>query len=160
MKEVIDQIKAINIPISNNINPKIKINKRASARFASCRQEKHVSGSRFSIEVGEMMLSCKPHIIKGILAHELLHTCYGCQNHGKRWKFYAGAMNHAYKYHIKRTSSYEELGIKKPQRERSTKYLIVCQKCGAEFPREKRSKLVTQTKQYKCRCGGELKRLQ
>ena len=24
-------------------------------------------------------------LLQTTLIHELLHTCYGCQNHGKRW---------------------------------------------------------------------------
>ena len=65
----------------------------------------------YHIEVSEFILGCDPEKIRGVLAHEILHTCKGCYNHGNMWKEYAAMMNSAYGYNIKRTSSNEEMGI-------------------------------------------------
>ena len=40
LKEVINEATALNIPISNNINPNITINTRAKGRFGQCKKEK------------------------------------------------------------------------------------------------------------------------
>ena len=45
------------------------------------------------------------------LAHEVLHTCPGCRNHGALWKEYAARMNGAYGYAISRTGTCEALGV-------------------------------------------------
>lgn len=145
---------ALNIPISTNIDPNIIINRRARSRFAACKRK---GAYLYIIEVGEALLQAERCAVKNILAHEILHTCYGCYNHGKRWKFYADKMNRTYGYHITTTTTYEELGLEVPDRKKTIHYVIVCQKCGHKFYRQKKSKLVTETDQYRCKCGGKLK---
>ena len=158
MKEVILQCNAAGIPISRSIHSEIQINKRAKSRFAACRKEKGLSGIRFTIEVGEAILQLEDvWNIKNILAHELLHTCPGCYNHGAKWKAYASIMNQTYGYDIRTTSTYERLGLKEPEKKKNIKYVVICQKCGARIFRQKKSKLITHTGQYRCRCGGRLK---
>lgn len=49
-----------------------------------------------------------------VLAHEILHTCRGCANHGLRWKDYAQRMNELYGYGVERTDSFEKLGAGGP----------------------------------------------
>ena len=87
------------------------------------------------------------------LAHEVLHTCRGCANHGKRWKEYAQRMNRAYGYHISRTDTCQALGVPDISR---VNYVLVCRSCGARIPRARRSKLVQHPEHYRCRCGGML----
>lgn len=154
MDEVIRQCVALKIPISSHIDPNIIINKRARSRFAACRKK---GNSFYTIEVGEALMKADEYSVKNILAHELLHTCYGCYNHGKRWKSYADKMNKTYGYRITTTTTYEALGLETPQREKTIRYIIVCQSCGHQFYRQKKSKLVTETSNYRCKCGGKLK---
>ncbi len=154
MNEVMRECMALKIPISTDIDPNIIINKRARSRFAACKKK---GSSPYIIEVGEALLGSDRMVVKNILAHEILHTCYGCYNHGKRWKLYADKMNRAYGYHITTTTTYEALGLEAPERKRTIHYVIVCQKCGHEFYRQKKSKLVTETNHYRCKCGGRLK---
>lgn len=154
MHEVIRECTSLKIPISTNIDPNIIINNRARSRFAACKKK---GTSPYIIEVGEALLKADVFAVKNILAHEILHTCYGCYNHGERWKLYADKMNRAYGYHITRTTTYEELGLETPEKKRKVHYVIVCQKCGYQFYRQKKSKLVTETHQYRCKCGGHLK---
>lgn len=153
LQDVILECKAIRLPVSNNIAPEVLVNRRAKSRFGSCRK----TGGGFSIEIGEMMLDAELSHIKNILAHEVLHTCKGCQNHGKKWKIYAAAMNEAYGYKITTTSTYEKMGLEKPVQEKHYKYMVQCQKCGKIIYRQKKSKLITNTNRYRCTCGGTLK---
>lgn len=153
MQEIIKQCHALKIPVSRKIQSEIVINERAKCRFGACKK----TSEGFVIEISELLLKADPNKIKNVIAHELLHTCYGCYNHGERWKSYAIRLNEAYGYNIKRTNSYEEMGMERPEKKLENKYMIQCQKCGKIFYRQKKSKLVTQIDHYRCRCGGILK---
>lgn len=153
LQDVIYQCKAIKLPVSKYIEPEVLINKRAKSRFGACKRE----GNRFRIELNNAMLTADPHHIKTILAHEVLHTCKGCQNHGKKWKLYAENMNRAYGYNITTTSSYEKMGLEDLRKKNEYKYMIQCQSCGKIIYRQRKSKLITHTNHYRCKCGGFLK---
>lgn len=153
LQDVLSQCKAIKLPVSKYIEPEVLINRRAKSRFGSCRK----TAKGFSIEISEMMLDADPFYIKNILAHEIIHTCRGCQNHGKKWKMYTEAMNEAYGYKITTTSSYEKMGLDRPQQKKEYKYMIQCQSCGKKIYRQRKSKLITHTDYYRCKCGGFLK---
>ena len=88
------------------------------------------------------------------LAHEVLHTCRSCANHGLRWKQYAHRMNELYGYEVERTDSFEKLRL---EDQRPVKYLVVCQSCGRQLPRMRRSPLVEHPERYRCSCGGTLR---
>jgi len=156
LQQVIQEAKALNLPVSKRIDPLIRLNRRAKSRFASCRTETNRPGAVYTIEVGEALLRSTGTTVKGILAHEVLHTCPGCRDHGSKWKAYAEKMNEAYGYTIKRTSTYEELGLEAPQKNREANYLLICRKCGRQIERQKKSRLVTHTGEYRCTCGGKL----
>lgn len=100
--KVIHQANKINIPISKNIDLNVDINKRAKTRFGACRKNIIANQEHFQIEVGSALSICDDIIVKEVLAHEILHTCYNCQNHGPLWKKYAKAMNDKYGYNISR----------------------------------------------------------
>lgn len=156
IQELIKECENLKIPISRNIDPQIQINKRARSRFAACKREKSLDSEAYRIEIGEALLAAQEPVVRTILAHELLHTCRGCYNHGARWKQYALKMNEAYGYRIKTTATYEELGLEEPKREKTIHYIISCQNCGKVFYRQKRSRLITNIGQYRCQCGGRL----
>lgn len=149
--EVTQEIRLLGIPISQNIEPKVRVNSRATARFGCCIRQ----GNRFLIELSDRLLSSGELACRQILAHELLHTCPGCQGHGPLWKAYASRMNAAYGYQIARTGSCESLGVpdKTPVR-----HLVVCEACGMEFKRARASLLVQHPERYRCKCGGRLRR--
>ena len=154
MQDVISECKAIRLPVSNHIEPEVLINKRAKKRFGACRK----TSKGFSIEISEFMLDADPEYIKNIIIHEVLHTCHGCQNHGKKWKFMARAMNDQYGYNITTTSSYEKMGLERSEpREKKYNYMIKCSSCGRIMYRQRKSKLITHTNHYRCICGGHLK---
>ena len=93
------------------------------------------------------------------LAHELIHTCPGCSNHGVCFHQYAAAMNAAYGYHIKTTNSCEEMGVKSPINNKDVKYILQCRQCGALIKRMRCSAVVADPSKYRCQCGGGLIRI-
>lgn len=159
LQEVIQEARALQIPVSSLIEEKVKVNGRPKKRFGCCRKKQN----GFEIEVSRFLLEeegCSEKILKGVLAHEVLHTCPGCYEHGTRWKTYAAQMNQAYGYRIKRVNSFAEMGM--PQREaeltgrRQIRYVIQCKKCGRQYPRQRFTCVMQKISAYRCQCGGEL----
>lgn len=146
---VIGEARALGIPVCANIEPEVRLNGRATGRFGCCIRK----NGMFTIELSRRLLAAEEPAVRQTLAHEVLHTCRGCANHGARWKGYAAKMNAAYGYEIARTDSCEKLGIPDTARVR---YVLVCLKCGAVFKRSRRSPLVDHPERYRCRCGGRL----
>lgn len=160
-REVLAEADAIRIPYSKNLNRHITINKRAKSRFGCCKKIKRGIKTEFEIEISHRLLFCDPKMVKQTLAHEILHTCPRCDNHGSTWKAYAHLWNEAFGYQIKRTGSAEELGLDKKFISQPLKenYLVVCKKCGAKMARTRMSPLVRYPHHYRCRCGGNLERV-
>lgn len=147
----IAQARAVKIPVSRDICPQVRLNRRARTRFGCCVRK----DGRYTIELSERLArQGEEGAILQVLCHEVLHTCYGCSNHGARWRGYAQRMNTAYGYHIRRTDNYEELGI---EDRRPVRYWVVCEGCGRRIPRMKRSPLVDHPERYRCACGGVLR---
>ena len=151
LARVAGQARALGLPVSRRIDPHVAVNRRAVTRFGCCIQR----GKGYTIELSERLLTAPEGACLQILAHEVLHTCPGCRNHGARWKEYARRMNEAYGYAISRTGSCEALGVADT---RPVRHLVVCTACGMEFPRSRRSPLVDHPERYRCRCGGALQR--
>ena len=91
LREVITQARALGIPISEAIVPQVAVNRRAVNRFGCC----ILREGRYHIEVALRVAEGPEESCRAVLAHEVLHTCYGCRNHGKRWKGYARRMGEA-----------------------------------------------------------------
>lgn len=140
----------INIPVSDKISSHVVVNSRAKTRFGQCK----MSGGCYVIELSSRLLDAPEISCRQTIAHELIHTCAGCMNHGDKFKYYAAKMNRAYGYNISRTNSAEEMGVGNCTKD--AKYIIVCKKCGKEIPRSRKSPLTDHPEYYKCKCGGEL----
>ncbi|MGN8875243.1 SprT-like domain-containing protein [Pseudoflavonifractor sp. HCP28S3_F10] len=149
LRAVLAQARSSGIPVSSAIDPHVVVNTRALTRFGCCVRR----GGSFQIQLTHRLLDAPEQSCRETLAHEVLHTCPGCQNHGQRWRAYAGRMNAAFGYHISRTSRPEDLGVADL---RPVRHLVVCQKCGREFPRTKASNLTLHPERYRCKCGGTL----
>lgn len=149
LARVIAQARAVKIPVPTAISPEVALNSRATGRFGCCIRKNNA----FTIELSSRMLGAAEQAVMQTLAHEVLHTCYGCSNHGARWKSYAARMNAAYGYDIARTDTCEKLGVPDTKKVR---YVLTCTQCGAQFTRSKRSILVDHPERYRCRCGGTL----
>ena len=147
----IAQARAVNIPVSRDILPQVRLNRRARTRFGCCVRQ----GGTYTIELSDRLArQGEERAILQVLCHEVLHTCHGCSNHGARWRGYAQRMNDAYGYQIRRTDNYSQLGI---QDDRPVRYWVVCRQCARRIPRMKRSPLVDHPERYRCACGGALR---
>lgn len=153
LKEVMAQVAALGIPVSQKIEPHVSINARAVTRFGCCIFDGK-AGS-FRIEVARRVAEGPEAGCRETLAHEVLHTCYGCRNHGKRWKEYAARMNRAYGYTITRATTNEAMGVGES---RPYRYLFRCERCGVEFGRYRASALTRHPERYRCKCGGKIMR--
>ena len=146
------QLRGLGIPLSQEIEPQVEINTRARRRLGCCAWK----GGRFVIQVSQGILE-EEALLRATLAHELLHTCYGCQNHGKRWKGYARKAGEALGLSITTTVAVQ--GPLQPLRQDPVKYLLRCQACGREFPRRRMSPAVKKPSRYRCPCGGKLQQV-
>lgn len=133
------------------INPEVVVNSRAKSRFGVCRM---VPGEYdFQIELNSELLKAKEEKALNTVVHEILHTVKGCMNHGPLWKRHVHTMNTRFGYEISTTSTYEKLGLVPPK----PKYIVKCAGCEVEIHRSRRSKLITQTKNFSCgTCNGQL----
>ena len=156
LQQVISEATALGIPVSRHISPSLHINKRTRARFGGCKKVKGFVHFTYHIEISIVLLNAEEPVIKEILAHEVLHTCPGSMNHGLAWKSHCQKMEKAYGYRLKRTSSYEKLGIEDPRGVKSYRYVIECRQCGQKIYRQRKSPLTDATNKYRCRCGGKL----
>lgn len=153
---VIREAQELNIPVPDNISNNVTVNPRPKKRYGCCRK---ING-RFQIEISEFLLKCDPDKVRGVIAHEVLHTCRDCYNHGNKWKEYAERMNERYGYNIKRISTNEEMGISPQESDDNNaskiKYIIKCQRCGREYPRQRFTCVMKKINAYRCSCGGKL----
>lgn len=146
LQEVITEATNINIPISINIVPTITINTRAKGRFGQCK--KH--NGQYLIEISQYLTEAEEKYIREVLAHEILHTCPNCMNHGRQWKLHAMRMNYKYGYEISRTNSCANMGITSPKITEA-KYVIICQDCGCKTHKQRECKVIRLID--KCHCG-------
>ena len=153
LAELSVQLRELGIPLGKHISPQVEVNTRAQRRLGCCVCRE----GRFTIQVSARLLEDAP-LLRAILLHELLHTCYGCQNHGKRWKAYAQTAGEALGLSITRTVKAE--GETQPLRREEMKYFLRCEQCGAVIGRYRMCKLVKYPWRYRCAaCGGKLQRI-
>ncbi|MBQ9460398.1 MAG: SprT-like domain-containing protein [Clostridia bacterium] len=150
-----DQAKKAGVPISDNIDSHVIVNTRAKTRFGQCT----FKNGHYTIELSSRLLNAPERSCRQTLAHELIHTCPGCGNHGDVFKKYADILNRRYGYTISRTNTAAEMGITVEQRERTVNYIIECQKCGQRITRSRFSSVIEHPSRYRCKCGGVLKRI-
>ena len=129
------KLEELGLPLSREIAPQPVVNTRAKRRLGCCIRRE----GRFTIQVSQSILG-DPQLLRATLVHELLHTCYGCQNHGKRWKAYAQTAGEALGLSITRTVKAE--GESQPLRREEMKYFLRCEQCGAVIGRYRMCKLV------------------
>lgn len=151
LQKGLEQVKSAGIT-PGSINPNIIINTRAQKRFGFC--QRTVGPYDYQIQLNEALLHTEEKKAMNTMVHEILHTCKGCMNHGKLWKIYADMMNKKFGYDISRTSSFEKVGIARPE----SKYVIECTKCDNVIHRTRKCKLTENVGRYRCgACRGKLK---
>lgn len=153
------ELKSIGIPISVDIS-EIYVNNRTKKRLGACKIEKETGKKPiYRIEISYVVLDCPEDEICSIIAHECLHTCPGCFNHGKKWKQYGEKVSQALGYKISRTINPEELGIETLPNEEKVKYIVICDNCGQTYERKRMCPLVKEPSRYRCgKCGMTLSR--
>ena len=149
LQEIISEAKQINIPISENIIPIVKVNTRVKSRFGCCKRNEN----NFQIEISSFMEQAKEIDIRETLAHEVLHTCPNCFDHQLQWKIYASKMKRAYGYNISTSGDSVAMGITIPMQRN---YVLICQRCKKEIIKERMCKVVKHPEKFHCRCGGRL----
>ena len=130
MKEIYEEVRALGIPVSGNIEPEVQINTRAKKRYGRC-MRLHGEKYEYRIEVSTYLEDKDENCVRSVLAHELLHTCPRCMNHKLLWKTYAGKMNNAYSYCI--TATTKEALVE--YEEKPVKYMLQCTKCKRQIGR-------------------------
>lgn len=154
LQETAHALRKLKIPLAREICSQVLINTRAKRRLGCC----YFQEGQYTIEVSASLLE-DPARLRQTLAHELLHTCRGCRNHGERWKAYAAIVNEAWGTQIQRLAPLEAGETPQRLRQDTIKYLVQCQSCGKVFPRARMCKLVKTPWRYRCQCGGRLKRI-
>ena len=104
-KESKQELDMCGIKYSKNINPEIRLNRRYMNTLGICYKE----DNEYRIELNANILKSPDRKIKEILLHELIHTCYGCMNHGKNFKARAKRINERFGYNVKRETDTENL---------------------------------------------------
>lgn len=146
-KDVLTDFDNLKIPYAKEVP--IVINSRAKRRQGCCKKK----DGKFIIEISEFVLDYPVNEIKNVVAHEIIHTCYGCFNHQKRFKAYGEKLK-ALGYSV--TTTYK--GEEKTPAELDARYMVVCQDCGEVIYRIKRSPLIIHPEKYRCaRCRGKFR---
>ena len=149
LKEMIECAEVIQIPVSRNIDTTVKINPNPTSRWGQCSKK----GSYYTIELTEIAATNKAAAC-AVLAHEILHTCPGCMNHGKKWQEYAKKFTKEWGIAISRVNG-EHAGLKL---ERKVAHEVACTGCGQIWKYSRHSKVTLHPASYRCtKCKSPLK---
>lgn len=177
-KECIEELKTLNIDITNNDligSIDIKIAKRNSKRYGCCKQENpdknyyHIikrknrkikvydKFNKHHIEISKWLMELNEDIIKNTIIHEIIHCFPKCNNHGMEFKKYANYINQKLGYNIttygNKKEDYEKSNVEFKEETKQYKYKIICNGCKQTFLRQRLKKNFA--KIYKCgKCGG------
>lgn len=147
--ELIALAKSIKIPVSDRIIPHVFLNSRRKTILGSCER---IKSGEYKIILSSVVLEGGEDEVRAVIAHEILHSCRGCVNHGKLWRKYAAKLGAELGCEIKRTTLSESA-----QRLReAAPYILRCQSCGREIHRFRKSAVVKHPERYRCACGGKL----
>lgn len=132
---------SLNIPVSNEICPIVRISK-AKRQWGSCKMSKKYNDYKFYISISENCFSEPNYIdfIKNTVAHELIHTVKGCFNHSKGFKYYSYvASKLGYNVTVKSESKLEKSDEEKFK---EANHILKCTVCGQlyyryRFPKDK-----------------------
>jgi predicted SprT family Zn-dependent metalloprotease len=137
---------------------KVEPNTRAKNRWGCAHGRKVFGETIWTIDINVELLKDEipDTTLMNTLVHELLHTVEGCHGHTGKWKALADKITATSDLVIKRTSSYEEKNIERPE----YNYILKCEKCGAEIGRHKMSDFVRRPQAYThTGCGGHFMRI-
>ncbi len=154
-QQCMKELHAIGIEFGNVLE--VVPNTRAQRRWGQC--ERTAFGYKLNINARLLADDAPDYGLKSTIIHELLHTCKGCMNHGKRWKELAKQVHEAYGYNIQRADTPEDKGMK-PIPRPEPKYILSCKVCGAKIGRRRMSDVIRHPEWYRhTGCGGVLERI-
>ena len=134
----------------------VKINTRSRKRLGACRKTDKRPAPQYIIEISAICSELDDKRLKEIIIHELLHTGYGCMNHGKKWKACAEKVRRELGYMITATVDYGKIGLQETMND-SYRYKVKCEACGQQMLRIRKSKVIVHPELYRCaKCGGKL----
>ena len=107
LNDVINDAKSIQIPVSDNIERKIYIDKKQYDRVGAC--YRHWFPQKYEIHLSEDAMRAPKKEIKNIIAHEVLHTCFCAMEHNVIWNSYKHLMNRRLGYNIQVKYSWKKL---------------------------------------------------
>ena len=132
----------------------ITVNTRAKKRWGMCTSS---PDGRHRIQISSKLLSedVSYEATMNTIIHEILHACKKGQCHTGLWKVYANMINAGYpQFNIKRTTSYEEKGMERPQVER--RYAVKCSRCGYMHYGQRFTNIFKYPESYSHKtCGGK-----
>lgn len=139
---------------------RIVTNNRTKNRWGQCRRTLNRSTGKveYEIEIGEWMTDEKfpETLIRNTIAHEILHSCEGCMNHGAKWHGYAMTMNNKYGYDIQTYATKEEMAMRNEVEPIKYKYTFKCEKCGEIIGQHRACKFTKHPEKYQhTGCGGK-----
>lgn len=159
----------MNIVKSAGINPvpitDVSVNRRAKTRFGQCRYHRGAYGYTCSINISIDVLDALHNdkncldAARSVMVHEILHAANIGEGHKGNWKRDAEEVMRLYpSLNISRCGKDSDFNIVRSEAEEINKYCVVCDKCGYEVHRNRRSKLIDHPGNYIHRdCGGHFK---
>ena len=149
------------ILISYNSRLRSTMGRLMQSQMTSYRKaKKKIDSLYYILEVSPQFMQLGSRQAKrDVIAHEIIHTVTGCFNHSPLFKVIAAQLNGMrLGYYIQTKFSYSNYdNLERPER-KLAKYAVVCQICGKQITRMKKSRVITHPEKYRCPyCGGKLK---
>jgi predicted SprT family Zn-dependent metalloprotease len=130
----------------------VTVNNRAKKRWGQAKRQE--GAWEISISARLLVGDLPDWPLRDTMLHELLHCVEGCHGHTGKWARLAAKCNAELGAHIRTRTNFDGLIEEAPSR-----YVIRCMRCGQEYGRDRMSKLVRRPGDYRCWCGGMLKRV-
>lgn len=132
VNEVYISLRRRGVPIKNC---PVTISHRLKRAFGKTRCKIRYGKRSYSIQIASYLVeNGSEHGIKSTIAHEYIHTCNGCMNHGALWKRYGNMVSDL--YDISRCTTYESKGISENAMQyirEQYKYIVKCTTCNHEW---------------------------
>lgn len=135
VNEVYISLRRRGVPIKNC---PVTISHRLKRAFGKTRCKIRYGERSYYIQIASYLVeNGSEHGIKSTIAHEYIHTCDGCLNHGALWKRYGNMVSDL--YDISRCSTYESKGISEnavqaiQANREQFKYIVKCTTCNHEW---------------------------
>lgn len=152
VSEVRNELWARDIPI---VNCPVVISKRLRKAFGNTKLKIRGSEKEYKIQIADFLVrEGSEEYVKNVIAHEYLHTCPDCMNHGEIWKAWAQKVSDAFSVTV--YGNYNDAGFSKAalqeikEKREKPKYVVFCADCGHEWQYKRYSKVLQNINNCKC----------